>query len=246
MVLTFLGTKGGTGTTTLAINCAADLHRLSLRPTVIVDLKAGTGDVGLFLNLRSRCSLSDLVDRIEWTDPVTIPDLLPRHACGVHVVVAAEEFGAPSLAEAAGLERVLEALQAHFEHVVIDAGSGVSPWSAVALRMSDEVMLVANPDVPCLRNLQRLGDLVRLAGVPDDRIRHLLNRTSDLDLLPMRQIEDVLGRRIDYRFTSEYRTVASAMNAGGPLSPLRGGALRAELDMLARSLLSRLSALAAA
>jgi hypothetical protein len=51
MVLTFLGTKGGTGTTTLAINCAADLHRLSLRPTVVVDLKPGTGDVGLFLNL---------------------------------------------------------------------------------------------------------------------------------------------------------------------------------------------------
>lgn len=246
MVVTFLGTKGGTGTTTLAVNCAADLHRLSLRPTVIVDLRMGTGDVGLFLNVRSRFTLSDLVDRVEWIEPVSVPGLLPQHACGIHVLVGADEFGQSSHGDAASLEHALELLQQHFEHVVIDAGSSVTPWSAAALRMSDEVMLVANPDVPCLRNLQRLGDLVRLAGVPDDRVRHLLNRTSELDLLPMRQIEEVLGRRIDYCFTSEYRTVAAALNAGGPLSPLRGGPLRAELDMLARSLHSRSSALAAA
>jgi len=53
-VLVFLGAKGGVGTTTLAVNCAVDLARLSGRSTVIVDLKPGIGEVGLFLGVRSR------------------------------------------------------------------------------------------------------------------------------------------------------------------------------------------------
>ena len=98
---------------------------------------------------------------------------------------------------------------------------------------------MANPDVPCLRNLQRLRDLVRLAGVPEDRVRYVLNRTSEVEVVPLREIEEALGRHIDHRFTSDYRTVASALNAGVPLSTLRPGALRAELDTFARAIVSR-------
>ena len=41
MIVSFLGTKGGTGTTTLAVNCAADIRRITNRSTVVVDLKSG-------------------------------------------------------------------------------------------------------------------------------------------------------------------------------------------------------------
>jgi Flp pilus assembly CpaE family ATPase len=105
--------------------------------------------------------------------------------------------------------------------------------------MSDEVLLVANPDVPCLRHLQRLRDLVEMAGVPEGAVRYVLNRTSDIEVVPLRDIEDALGRHIDYRFTSDYRTVTSALNAGVPLSTLRPGALHSELDTFARTIVSR-------
>ena len=41
------------------------------------------------------------------------------------------------------------------------------------------------------------------------------------EVLPLHEIEEALGRHIDHRFTSDYRTVASALNAGVPLSTLR-------------------------
>ena len=62
----------------------------------------------------------------------------------------------------------------------------------------------------------RYRDLVRLAGVPEDRVRYVLNRTSEVEIVPLREIEDALGRHIDHRFTSDYRTVATALNAGVP------------------------------
>jgi hypothetical protein len=67
----------------------------------------------------------------------------------------------------------------------------------------------------------------------------VLNRTSEMEVVPLREIEVALGRNIDHRFTSDYRTVAAALNAGVPLSTLRPGALRAELDTFARAMVSR-------
>jgi pilus assembly protein CpaE len=245
MVVSFLGTKGGTGTTTLAVNCAAELYRVSARPTIVVDLKAGTGDVGLYLGIRSRFTLIDLLDQLGWTDAESIPRLVARHDCGVHVLVGAEEYGRPAASDASAIERAIEQLRQLFDYVVVDAGSSLTACSAAALHVSDEVHFVANPDVPCLRNLQRLRDLVRLAGVPDDRVRYVLNRTSELEVLPLRQIEEALGRHIDHRFTSDYRTVAAALNAGIPLSQVRAGALKAEFETLARAIVARAALTAA-
>lgn len=242
MVVSFLGTKGGTGTTTVAVNCAAELRRVSGLPTVIVDLKPGSGDVGLFLGVRSKFALPDLLDRVDQTLPEALPQLLARHGCGVSVLPSAADYGRPAAADAADIEHAIDLLHRAYPFVVVDTGSALSPCAAAALNVSDEVHLVANPDLACLRNLQRLRDLVRLAGVPEDRVRYVLNRTSGLDVVPLRDIEDVLGRHIDHRFTSDYRTVATAMNAGVPLSTLRPGPLKAEFDTFARALVGRVPA----
>ena len=59
MIVTFLGTKGGTGTTTLAVNAAADIRRQTNRSTLLVDLTTGCGDVAVFLGCvrASPCSI---------------------------------------------------------------------------------------------------------------------------------------------------------------------------------------------
>jgi pilus assembly protein CpaE len=218
------------------VNCAAELCRASGRRVIVVDLKSGNGDVGLFLGLRSRFTLLDLLDQSGWLDAAVIPGLMPRHDCGLDALLAADDFGRPSPSDAPAIERVIEMLQRTYDFVVIDAGSALSSCSAAALHVSTQVLLVANPDVPCLRNLQRLRDMVRLIGVPEERLRVVLNRTSDIEVLTVSQIEDALGRRVDYRFTSDYRTVAAALNTGVPVAWVRASALKGELERFARSL----------
>ena len=242
MIFTFLGTKGGTGTTTLAVNCAADLRRLTGRSTIIVDLKAGPGDVAVFLGLRPRFTLLDLMDQLPWMDRALVPRFVAEHDCGLHVLAAADEFGRPAPRDAEGIEQALQCLATMYDYVVVDAGSTLNACSATALHRADMVMLVANPDVPCLRNLQRLTDAVRLAGVVSERVRIVLNRASEYGILPVAQIEKVLGRAIDFSATSDYRTVAAAVNTGVPISCLRASELQLQLDALARALAGPLPA----
>src|SRR4051812_1040282 len=220
MIVSFLGTKGGTGTTTLAVNCAADIRRITNKSTVIVDLKNGTGDVALFLGLRPRHTLLTALDHLSWIDPLSLSRYVVEHDCGLHVLAAGDDFARPAPRETDAIEQTLRALNSIYDFVIVDAGTSLMTAS-VALQLSDSIMLVANPDVPCLRNLQRLIDGVKTSGVPGERLHILLNRASEFGVLSTAQIERVLGFNISFSVNSDYRTVASAVNSGVPVSALR-------------------------
>jgi pilus assembly protein CpaE len=236
MIVSFLGTKGGTGTTTLAVNGAADIRRLTGRSTVVVDLKSGPGDVALFLGLRPRHSLLTALDHMAWTDPVTLRRFVVEHDCGLHVLAAGDEFGRPALRDADHVEQLLRALSGLYDFVILDVGSMLMPPATNALQLSEAIMLVANPDVPCLRNLQRLIDAVKAVGVAPERLKIVLNRASEFGVLSTAQIERVLGFSIAHSVNSDYRTVASAVNSGVPVSTLKVSELNKQLDAIARDI----------
>jgi pilus assembly protein CpaE len=244
VIITFLGTKGGTGTTTMAVNCAADIHRLSRRATVVIDAKQGPGDVAVFLGLRPRYSIVELIDQVAWSDQTLASRYVAEHDSGLHVLAASEAFGRPHGRDQEGVAQALACLSSMYKFVVIDAGSTLSS-AAPALTVADVVVLVANPDVPCLRNLQRLTDALRLTGVPPEVVRVLLNRVSDSGALPVTQIEKVLARTIDFQVPSDYRTVAAAINTGVPVWTLRQTDLHVQLEVMARALIATQSAAAA-
>lgn len=237
MIVSFLGTKGGTGTTTLAVNCAADIRRITNRSTIVVDLKSGPGDVALFLGLRPRHSLLTALDHLAWINPPSLSRYVVEHHCGLHVLAAGDEFARPGLREADSIEQILRALNAIYDFVIVDVGTSLMT-AAVALQLSDSILLVANPDVPCLRNLQRLIDGVKAAGVPGERLQIVLNRASEFGVLSTAQIERVLGFNISFSVGSDYRTVASAVNSGVPVSALRTSELHGHLDTIARAIVS--------
>jgi pilus assembly protein CpaE len=236
MIVSFLGTKGGTGTTTLAVNGAADIRRLTGRSTVIVDLKTGPGDVALFLGLRPRHTLLTALDHLAWIDPGSLRRFVVEHECGLHVLAAGDEFGRPALRDADHVEQLLRVLNGMYDYVILDAGSSLVPPATTALQLSETIMLVANPDVPCLRNLQRIIDAVKSTGVPPERLKIVLNRASELGVLSTAEIERVLGLGIAHSVNSDYRTVASAVNSGVPVSTLRATELNKQLDAIARNL----------
>ncbi len=237
MIVSYLGTKGGTGTTTLAVNGAADIRRLTRKPTVIVDLKTGPGDVSLFLGLRPRHTVLHAIDHLSWLDPGAVSKYLVHHESGLHVLAAGDEFGRPASRDVDGIEQMLRCLDSLYDFVIIDVGSTLSTCGAMALQLSETVLLVANPDVPCLRNLQRLIDAVKLTGVGVGQLKIVLNRASEFGVLSTAQIERVLGLGIDYSVNSDYRTVASAVNSGVPVSTLRASVeLHQQLDAIARGL----------
>lgn len=238
MIVSYLGTKGGTGTTMLAVNGAADIRRLTQKSTVVVDLKHGPGDVALFLGLRPRHTLLTSLDHLAWVDPALLSKYVVEHECGLHVLAAGDEFGRPAPRDIDAVEQLIRALNAVYDFVILDIGTSLMMPGAVALQLSDAIMLVANPDVPCLRNVQRLTDAVKATGVPPERMHIVLNRASEFGVSSVAQIERVLGLHISFSVNSDYRTVATAVNSGVPVSSIRESEISAQLEAIARAVVS--------
>src|SRR5436309_568809 len=162
--LVFFGAKGGAGTTTVAVNCGVEVARLSKRSTVIVDLKAGLGEVALFLGVRPRYTIIDAIDNLHRLDREFLRELAVKHKSGLEILAGSENFDRPGSADSGATEELLRLLAKQYEYIVIDAGSAINPVSSAGLFAADQMFLVANPDVPSVRNAQRLLDRVRQLG----------------------------------------------------------------------------------
>ena len=90
--------------------------------------------------------------------------------------------------------------------------------------------------MPSIRNAQRLVDRVRQLGAGSERIKVLLNRTSDQHLIAPKQIETALGYGIHHAFASDYRTVSTALNSGVPLSLTNHSEIASQFDAFTRQL----------
>jgi pilus assembly protein CpaE len=235
--LVFFGAKGGAGTTTVAVNCGVELARLSKKRTVIVDLKPGLGEVGLFLGIRSRYTLLDALDNVHRLDAEFLRELVVKHKSGLDILAGSDHFDRPGASDGAGLEEVFRLLRDEYEYVLVDAGSQITPGSITALYTADMIGLVANPDVPSIRNAQRLLERIRQLGASADRVRLLLNRAAEPYPIPPTQIESAVGHPIDHTFPSDYKTVSTALNSGVPLALTGNTALAAQFDSFTRRML---------
>ena len=172
----FLGAKGGAGTTTVAVNCAVELARLTKRPTAIVDLKPCLGEVALFLGVRPRFTVLDAIENLHRLDQDFLRELVTKHKSGLDILAGSEQFDRPNAQDAGAIEELLRVLGKLYDYIVIDAGNMINACAVAALYAADTVFLVANPDVPSIRNAQRLVDRVRQLGAGSERIKVLLNR----------------------------------------------------------------------
>src|SRR5688572_3782606 len=235
--LVFFGAKGGSGTTTLAVNCGVELARLSKRPTIIVDLNPGLGEVSLFLGMRSRFTLLDAIDNLHRLDGEFLRELVVKHKSGLDIMAGSDHFERPGAQDVAGLEEVLRLFGRQYEYIVIDAGSHIGPCAVTSFYTADSLCFVANPDVPSVRNAQRLLERISQLGSCRDRVRLLLNRAAEPYPIPPSQIESALGHPIHHTFPSDYRTVSTALNSGVPVALTGNSAIAEQFDRFTRRLL---------
>jgi Flp pilus assembly CpaE family ATPase len=92
--------------------------------------------------------------------------------------------------------------------------------------------------VPSVRNAQRLVERVRQLGAGGERIRILLNRAAEPFVITPKQIETALGYGIHHTFTSDYKTVSTALNSGVPLSLTNHSELAEQFDRFTRGIIS--------
>ncbi len=238
VTLSFFGSKGGAGTTTLAVNSAIDIARLSKRPTLIVDLHQFTGEVALFLGVRPRFTVIDALDNLHRLDQEFMRELVVRHKSGLDILAGGDQIDRPGAHDAPAVEQLLQMLGRSYDFIVVDAGTVTGAVADVAVFAADTLYLVANPDIASVRNAHRIVDRFEQLGAGKDRIRILLNRMSDQNQIGPKQIETTLGHSLHMSFPSDYSVVSAAMNSGVPLTLTNHSDLAARFERFTKLIIN--------
>ena len=145
-VLTFFGTKGGVGTTTLAVNCATELARLTKQPTLIVDLNPFIGEVGLFLGVRPRFTVLDALDSVDRLDEVFLKKLVATHKTGLDIIAGSEQLDRPNADDSPRVKQLLRILRQSYPFIVVDAGRLTNASAGTAMGAADTTFAPSRQD----------------------------------------------------------------------------------------------------
>ena len=219
-ILSVFSNKGGNGTTTIAVNLADALVRLTGKKVAVVDLVLSHGDVTMFFNVSSSYSILDLAKNAEKADYDFLHTLLVKHASGVYVLADPPTIEDGEQISAAQVREVLSTLRSMFDYIVVDTPHQFDERTLTALEMSDIVLLVSLLNLPSLKNTQKCLELFGRIGLRDERVRLLLSRYLPNDEIPKESIEGIMNTPVFFSVPNDYPTVISSINRGKLLSEI--------------------------
>jgi len=217
-VVSFFSPKGGVGRTTLAVNFAvAARTELDMR-VALIDGGLQFGDVGVLLNLNPKNqSIADVVREISGgADLDTLDSTLVDHSSGIRVLMAPPSPEMAELVTPDHLVKIVGALRATHDLVVIDCAPLLQDVTLAFLDQSDVVFAVLTLEITNIKNMRQFLALVDQLGYADDKVQLLLNRADSGYGIRQQDVESSIGRKISHSVVSDARTVVYALNRGVP------------------------------
>lgn len=217
-VFVVAGSTGGVGTTSIAVNLACTLSSDKENSVVLVDLDVALGDADVFLDAIPEYTLADVAQNVARLDLTLLKKSLTKHSTGVHLLprpIALEDVRSITPDD---LQRVIGLLKTTFSHMVIDTSKSYSELDMLALQMADEVVMVTQLDLPCLRNVVRLMMTLDSDDGLRQKVRIVVNRVGqDNTQISLKKAQETLGRDIYWRIPNDYRVMVEVRNNGVPL-----------------------------
>jgi pilus assembly protein CpaE len=217
-VITFIGAKGGTGVTSLAMHLALELAGQPQRKCLLVDQHAALGDASLYLGTgRHQYSFYELANNTERLDQELLQGFLLYHSSGLHVLDSPEAVDLGHQASPSAVDHTLAFLAGIYQYVVLDCPPGLSDVTLACISQSDQVVIVLTAELPAIRNTVRYIAQLERMGFNPAKIQVVVNRHSKRGPLTDERIEKALGRPISVRVPNSYNEVVRAINAGAPI-----------------------------
>lgn len=239
-ILAFFSPKGGTGCTTVAVNVGVELHRITGKRTLLVDLDLELGEIASFMGVKPRFHLVDLLRNFHRIDEDLLASYIERHESGVHVLSAPFEPEVGQAVTAEDISSILKYLRTQYDYVVVDTSKSLAPPALAALRPADQIFLVTNLDLCSLRNFKRTLPILRDIDRTDGkRLRLVVNRYRKNDLLSLDDLESTVGLPVHRTLTNDFQSVIESLSTGKPLVLNNGSQYTRELKELAAQIAGR-------
>jgi pilus assembly protein CpaE len=216
-VIAVMGSKGGVGATTVAVNLGVQLSVFAHQRVALLDFARPLGNAHLLLDLRPKFGVRDAVDNLDRLDSHLFGGLLTKHKTKLEILAGAIQPEEWQTIAVPPLERIVNVAQSNFDVVLVDIGSQFSSeWSAI-LGMARMILIVAEANVPSLWTLQRRLVALTGFGIEPDRVKIIVNRWHKGDEEVVKGIQKDINLPVFACIPNDFRKASNSINLGTPL-----------------------------
>lgn len=221
-IIDVIGSKGGTGTTTVAVNLAVTLAENQTKPSVaLVDMNLLFGEIPLFLGIQPTLHWGEITKNISRLDDTFLKNVLAPGPSGIYVLPSPNRLDRQLLATPEIMERLLQVMRKGFDFVIVDGGQSLDNIALKILEMSDSVLVVSILSVPCLSNTNKLLKSFDNLGHPRrNQTKVIINRFLKNSDISIEDAEKAIGHKVFWNILNDYPSTVSAINKGEPLSKM--------------------------
>jgi pilus assembly protein CpaE len=217
-IISVAGAIGGVGTTSVAVNLGCILAKNPNNSVALIDLDMCLGDADVFLDTIPDYTLVDVAQNVTRLDFSLLKRSLTKHSSGLYLLPRPVQLEDVALITPDDMQRVIGLLKATFTHLVIDLSKGYTPIDMNAMQMANQILMVTQLDLPCLRNVVRLmSSFTNMEGMAE-KVKIIVNRVGlENGQITLKKAEETIGKEIAWQLPNDYRTMIEARNNGIPI-----------------------------
>lgn len=215
-IIAIMGSKGGCGATTIAVNLAVSLREESKARVALVDANLEFGDVGVLLNLPPTRTIADLASGKTEIDEEVLDGTMAGHSSAIKVLLAPARPELAELVKPEHLKRILELLDKSYDFILIDLWQSFQESTVFFLDHADAILLVATGEIPSVKNAKLFFELTEQLGYPPEKIILVLNKEDGRSGISAKDIEASIKHPIAITLPKDERSTLLAINRGTP------------------------------
>jgi pilus assembly protein CpaE len=227
-ILSLFSSKGGAGTSTIAVNLAYELHQAIKEPVILLDMDLCFNNTAVILNIKPSYALGDLAQsKASDIDEGLIRKIIVQHESGLELLVGSKSvMDDNDVISIDLLERVMSYLVENYAYVIVDLPSRIlDHYHEFMVQRSDMLILVSGLDVPCLYRTRQYLDLAK-QFFDESKIKLVLNRCNLKAAFGMsnKNLEEEFHYPIFARLNNDWELNVNANSLGCVLSKVNPSA----------------------
>jgi pilus assembly protein CpaE len=217
-VIAVIGSRGGVGCTSLAVNLGCNLATDKDNNVALIDLDLALGDADVALDLMPDYTLADVALNIDRLDMTFLRRSLCKHASGLSLLPHPVQMEDITLIHEDHLQRVIGLLRASYTHLLFDLSKRFTPTDLTAMRMANIILLITQLELSSLRNAVRMLHAFGTEEGMAEKVKIIVNRVGGEDSdISIKKAEETIGKPIFWQVPNDFKAMLGARNAGIPL-----------------------------
>ena len=219
LVVACAGTRGGVGTTTLAIALASMLGQARGHEALILDLDMHCGSVMLALDLDPTGVLREALAEPTRVDKLFVDQSVQRKSDLLYALGAEESLQSVTPLDASAIPTIVSIYQQRFRQIVLDLPRGDLSVHRQALEAATDFVLVCDLTLAGTRDAMRLINFAADVA-PHLRVHLVASGATDPRRAPIKlaHLERSIKQKAVTQIAFDDKSVAAAINAGKPLN----------------------------